>query len=55
MKVTIQRPTAEGVQYITLPDNVLKEMGWKQGDSIYIEPVFIHQGLIPSHVVLEKR
>jgi len=54
MKVTIQRPTAEGVRYITLPDNVLKLMGWKVGEIIYLEPFADKQGKI-SHVILEKR
>lgn len=55
MRVKVQKATAEGCRFITLPDNVLKAMGWKEGDDIYIEPVFIHQDLIPSHIVLEKR
>ena len=66
MKLTIQKPTAEGVRYITLPDNILKAMGWKEGDTIYVEPVvpqsvmdvdgtwFLNNGT-PSHVILEKR
>ena len=54
MKVTIQRPTAAGVRFITLPDNILETLGWKAGDQIYIEPVTDRKGNT-THVVLEKR
>lgn len=54
MKVTIQRPTAAGVGFITLPDNILEVMGWKTGDNIYIEPVVNKSG-VTTHIVLEKR
>lgn len=55
MKVTIQKATAEGCGFITLPDNVLKTMGWKEGDIVYIEPVYEHRLADPSYIVLEKR
>ena len=54
MKVTIQRATAAGVRFITLPDSVLKVLGWKEGETIYIEPVTNRKG-DTTHVVLEKR
>lgn len=54
MKVTIQRPTAAGVRYVTLPDSVLDTLGWKPGETVYIEPVTNKAGNV-THVILEKR
>ena len=54
MKVTIQKATAEGCRFITLPDNVLKCVGWKEGDDLMIHPVVQRGETVPDHVVIEK-
>lgn len=54
MRVKIQKPTAEGCHFITLPDNILKCMEWKQGDTLIIHPVVQRGETVPDHVVIEK-
>lgn len=56
MKVFVYtiRGTAPDTKSIFLPQNVLTELGWREGDALYLEPVADKDGK-SVHVILEKR